>query len=913
MFAALAGCARAHLRPDPPAIPPAFAGSAGTDWNGGRVQSIAISPMDPKRTLVAMEFGGLWGTNNGGDNWFRIFSLPAVMVNDVEFGADGNTVIATVFRDNQVANGGGIYVSRDRGGSWTRPPTGAVPATSFFPRTSAYGLSRAPDEQRLWYAGTDTGVAVSTDDGGSWTHHGIDPNSTGIPVQGVLAFPRGQVLALTKYGLYRSNDRGLTWRRVHADTFKDWFEYGIHKMDRSPDHPWAFILKNYGGAGGTLYFYELDTDRITPLTTPQGVSRGPFVRVTRETGPEFGPWPIKVWIGHGWDGYFVVRTTADEFRALTKADWTSYIATAGIHADMSDLGVSAFLRPVLLGSDGGLFKLRPPGSPGNGDWVSAAVPGSGMNSLQITDLAGTNVRRPDGFVLSTSLYFGTQDNYLWASPDGGKTWPRSDGGEGYQLEVQQDARPGEPVTVAYAEIGGNSTEQFADANFLNQRAIPDVDQNGQPLDSREMNQAFYLERSPGGIGSNWLRLRTLPVPTNGVYVSTNSGSNWRRRFNLNFEWVGSVQRTNVGGGPVIQGAAGRFDRDTGARIFRQGVMAWLPVYVGYERIGLVLLSNLYANRIDTVDDSDAIRLPGNGSLGRRAAQWDWHAIFGADPTDWRFVIAPDVIAGDVKVTRDGGQTWTTDQRLTQQVLKGGQLMMFDDENHIQVTHIAFDPYREGRILVGTRDAGVICTIDNGRTWRTITNSERINVVTGFHFYPDGAAHIASWGHGLWYLDRTSGCSKTDPPYWRDRFPTETASEPGGVLARTIDEPPPPRGIADPSIAKLFVASAFPSSGVAGLGPDHKLDVRGRSFAAGHEVALRLRMRDRADPSAKPEVLKRVQIGKDGTFSTDLQFPTDLAYGKHTIEAVDATDGKVLAASDFVKSYVDEERERGSPR
>jgi len=53
-----------------------------------------------------MEFGGLWGTINGGENWFRIFSLPAVMMGDVEFGTDGTTVVATVFRDNQVANGG---------------------------------------------------------------------------------------------------------------------------------------------------------------------------------------------------------------------------------------------------------------------------------------------------------------------------------------------------------------------------------------------------------------------------------------------------------------------------------------------------------------------------------------------------------------------------------------------------------------------------------------------------------------------------------------------------------------------------------------------------------------------------------------------------------------------------------------
>jgi hypothetical protein len=871
---------------------------------------------------VAMEFGGLWGTINGGDNWFRIFSLPAVMVGDVEFGNDGHSVVATVFRDNQVVNGGGIYVSHDRGGTWTRPPTGVVPPTPSITRPSAYGISRSPDENGLWYVGTDSGVAISTDDGNTWTHKALEPTFPPM-VQAVLAFPRGQVLALTPGALYRSDNRGQNWRKVLTDSFGANFQYGVNKMDRSPYDPWAFIFREYhwdsanpANRGGTLWFYELDTERQTLLTTPQGNSRGPFVRVTREPGPELGPWPITIWLGHGWDGFKVTRATVDEFRALTQADWVSYIATAGIHADMSDMGVDAASRPVLLGSDGGIFKLRPPTSTAKGDWVSAAVPGSGMNSLQITDLAGTNMRRNDGAMLSTSLYFGTQDNNLWASPDGGNTWPRSDCAEGYDLEVRHDARPGEPITVGYVDIGCNWTEQFADANFLNQRVVPDVDQNGQPLDTSQMKQAFYLEPSAGGTSTSWLRLRIGGAPSNGVYVSRDGGNTWRRRFDLNFSWAGAVERTNVGGGPVIAGAAVRLAPGIVTDgIFQSGIMAWVAVYLGTGGIGLVPLSNLYADRVDTIDDSDAVRLPAGGSLGMRAAQWDTHAVFGADPTDWRFLIAPDVVGGNVKVSRDGGQTWVTDQRLTAQVLKGGQLKMFDkDSYHMQVTKIAFDPYKEGRILVGTRDAGVVCTFDNGRTWRTITNSGRINYVTGFHFYPNGAAHIASWGHGLWYLDRTSGCSKTDPPYWGRPFPPIDTVETGGVLARMPAQPPAPRGIADPNAAKLFVTSRWPGSGVAGVGPDHLLEISGRNFPAGQAVTLIIRATDPIVEMAvtKIELKQSVRIGKDGTFSSRLQLPQDLPHGTHRIEAVVGPEGKLVAVAEFFKSYAadeGEERER----
>ena len=910
----VAGC-RVHLRQDPPAIPPAFADFNGNDFNAGRVQSIAISPVERNRALVAMEFGGLWGTINGGENWFRIFSLPAVMMGDVEFGSNGTTVTATVFRDNQVTNGGGIYVSHDRGGTWTRPATGVVPAAPFIARTSAYGISQAPDVPGLWYVGTDFGVAISTDDGNTWTHKKLEATSPPM-VQATLGFPGGQVLALATNGLYRSDDRGATWRKVITDSFNFYFNYGVNKMDRSPYSPWAFILREYRWGdpavrGGTMWFYELDTGQQTLLQTPQGNSRGPFVRVTKERGPEFGPWPITIWTGHGWDGWRVTRATVEEFRALTPTDWVSYIATAGIHADMSDLGVDAGLNPVFLGSDGGLFKPRPPSLPGNRDWVSAAAPGSGMNSLQITDLAGTNMRRNDGAVLSTNLYFGTQDNNLWASTDGGNTWPGTDGAEGYDLEVRTDARPGEPITVGYVEIGGNWTEQFADANFSNQRVVPDVDQNGQPLDSGQMKQAFYLEPTAGGTSSSWLRLRLGGGPSNGIYVSMNGGNTWRRRFDLNFGWPGAVQRTNLRGPVATEAAAAHVAPDVTGGLPPEGIMAWVPVYLGTGGIGLVPLSNLYADRVDTIDDSDAVRLPGNGSLGRRGAQWDFHAVFGVDPYDWQFLIAPDRIAGNVKVSHDGGQTWATDQRLTAQVLKGGQLKMYDiDDYHMQVTKIAFDPYMEGRILVGTRDAGVICTTDDGKTWRTIKQSDRISYVTGFHFYPNGAVHIASWGHGIWYLDRTNGCSETDPPYWERRPPVGEIEETGGVLAaRKPKEPPAPRGEAYPGVAKLLVSSAYPSSGVAALGPDNRLEVWGRGFPAGQEVTLRIREDEPRALREKEPPKQSMRADKVGVFSTSWTVPEDLPPGTYTIEAT-GPEGKVLAVADLVKSYADEPPPRG---
>ena len=214
-----------------------------------------------------------------------------------------------------------------------------------------------------------------------------------------------------------------------------------------------------------------------------------------------------------------------------------------------------------------------------------------------------------------------------------------------------------------------------------------------------------------------------------------------------------------------------------------------------------------------------------------------NAVFGADPRDWQFLIAPDIGGGSVKVSRDGGQSWTTDQRFTAQVLEGGRLKMRDIDNyHMEVTKIAFDPYQPGRILVGTRDAGVVCPADNGRTWYTITNSDRINYVTGFHFYPNGAVHIGSWGSGLWYLDRTAGCSKTDRPYWLRPFPPDRSGR-----NRTCSH----EWRASRRLRGASPIRASPSCTVDGLsvertcltGAGAKLQIAGRNFPANQQLTL----------------------------------------------------------------------------
>ena len=792
LFLAATACTSSPIAPLPPKLPLSLATEAVDATNAGRVQSIAISPTDPNRAVIAMEFGGMWQTFGAGSAWFRIETLPAVLVTDVEYGSDGNTVVAAVQRDNGTVNGGGIYVSRTSGDFWARPPTGVVPGGL---SASANSVSHAPDEPGLWYVGTSFGVATSRDDGATWTHVALGA------IQSVLAMPNGTALAMANNAILRSDNRGMSWGVVIPDSFSFDTFHGGNKMDRSPYAPWAFIFKSYG----SLWFYELDTGQKTLLPLPQGQWRGPFVRVSKDIRSEAQS--ITAWVGQGWDGYTVTRADAASIRALAAADWTSFIAPAGIHADLGDLGLDAQLQPVLIGSDGGIFKPRP-GAPGK--WMSAAVPGSGMNSLQISDLAGTNVGQSDGST-KTSLYFTTQDNKIWASSDGGQTWPARDDQEGYRLEGRPYAAPEEPITVAYVRVGAGGSGypmRFSGNALSNQRDVSNLDENGQPLDGHlgsdgkpldGLEGPFFLYQQAGSdVESAWIRLRWFKnAPGREVYASMNSGKNWRKIGDLKLDPMGEVKVAS-------------------------GLIGWLPVKTTGGRIGLVPLTPIhnYLNSLVPVyDDSDVVLLPNNGTLARRATMFDWHAVFGVHPLDWQFLIAPDTTAGNVKVSHDGGITWNTDVGLTQQVLRGGQLRLWaGSEYWMQVTEIAFEPpppsgaRYQNRIFVGTRDAGIICSADQGQTWRTIKDSDKIKYITGFHFRGDGAVYVSSYGHGLFYVKPAQGCPKSYSFPWDQKPPKPPlVSEP--VPDRTR-EPHPAR-------AARHSRPRQPEAFLDGLDPRHR--------------------------------------------------------------------------------------------
>ena len=137
-----------------------------------------------------------------------------------------------------------------------------------------------------------------------------------------------------------------------------------------------------------------------------------------------------------------------------------------------------------------------------------------------------------------------------------------------------------PITVGYVEIGLDWAEQFSDANFLNQRLVPDVDTNGQPLDSAQMKQAFYLEPSAGGTST---RLAAPPPRRRSEQRDLHFEG---RRQHVAAAFRPHLRLAGRRGAHEPQGRRcdRRGRRERGPRRHgrppREGVMAWVPVNLG---------------------------------------------------------------------------------------------------------------------------------------------------------------------------------------------------------------------------------------------------------------------------------------------------------------------------------------------
>lgn len=181
------------------------------------VDDLAIDPLDPDTLYLALS-EGVFRSTNGGATWeSRSDGLPFYRTNsdrETVYTVDSLLVdreepalLYAAIRHSE-RSPGGVYRSADGGASWSPANTGLqLP-------TSVNDLAFDPDDSRVLYAATSSGVFRSADRGDSWA---TTPGRLPTPVRSVAVDPASPAKLFTgtyDSRLFTTEEGGRPWRRT---------------------------------------------------------------------------------------------------------------------------------------------------------------------------------------------------------------------------------------------------------------------------------------------------------------------------------------------------------------------------------------------------------------------------------------------------------------------------------------------------------------------------------------------------------------------------------------------------------------------------------------------------------------------------------------------------------------------------
>ncbi|MEM9898383.1 MAG: glycosyl hydrolase [Pseudomonadota bacterium] len=266
----------------------------GPAYPSGRISDFAVFPGGTQDYLVATASGGLWRTENNGTTWAPLFDgETSYSIGVVEIAPSDPDVIWVGTGENNaqrsVAFGDGVYLSTDRGKSWTNAglkDSGHISQIWIHPDDPMTVLVAA--QGPLWNDGGDRGLYKTTDGGETWVPLLTVDEHTGVNEFVVHADNPDLIVASTYQrrrhvwtlinggpgsGIHRSADGGKTWEKATSGLPSDHMgRIGLGAAPSAPSLIYAIIEANdkEKGVYRTTDFgqsWEKRSGRIT--TSPQ--------------------------------------------------------------------------------------------------------------------------------------------------------------------------------------------------------------------------------------------------------------------------------------------------------------------------------------------------------------------------------------------------------------------------------------------------------------------------------------------------------------------------------------------------------------------------------------------------------------------------------------------------------------------
>lgn len=682
-------------------------------FNSGRINSIAISPVNSQIILVGASTGGIWRSSDGGLTFSPVSdSQVDLAVGAIAFSPSDPNVVYAGMGDMQSCCeylGSGVLRSSDAGLTWTRVDGGSLPQPASVgdievdpnnPNKVYLALYRSLDASNA-NSFPYGGVYVSTNGGANWTRTftglprdlAINPGNSQViyaAMRGVGQFGDGGI-----GGLYRSVDGGLNWNLVYQALYPPAFVVGglrdirvavsaanpqrvyVYSGNGGPTNGIRLAISNDGGA-------TFPTDNV--LTT---VDRGQF---GYNTYLEADPLNADaVYIGardvfRSTNGGVTWTNLTKSFQQSQSGSFNYNPTLSNAHPDQHALAFSPGSPGVFfIGNDGGLYRT------GDGGLTFQSL----NQTLSLTQFVSI-ARHP---VNPSITYGGTQDNGTQRRI-GPTEWEDVASGDGGYLVIN----PANPSTFFVTYIGG--TIWRFDDHGAPPRTTVATDSTFRTDSGGNERIAFYAPLTGNGVNSQ------LYFGTQRVWTSTNLGATWAPTGT-------DADLTN--GAPDVLSAIGVAKSNpnviytgssTGrAMVSTDGGQTWTNANAG--------LPNRFISSI-------------NVDYANPAVAYLTVSGFGS---------------GHVFKTTNTGGAWTNISGIIGQ---GGL-------PNIPVNDLHIDLANPNLLYAGT-DIGVFRSATGGNNWDTFNDGLPPAIVTGFTANNAGEIQLATYGRGAYQATITSVAS-----------------------------------------------------------------------------------------------------------------------------------------------------------
>ena len=424
------------------------------------VLDIAKDPDNPNILYAGTWGSGFFRSDDGGDTWVaKNAGIQQPFIYGIEAVADGGSPTGVTLYAATFYTGESVYVSTDRGETWTVPYSGALPSAFDITTTTS------PDDLA---AATGYGVLFSDDGGVTWyISHDLTEAESGIVLELARDPNNGSKLLAATYGggIWTSTDAGANWTETSA------------------------------GIGGGAYVYD--------LTYAPGSS-------TTAYAASFGVWRTtnggSTWAALGSLGHWV--RDVDALGGL-HPDLFAGTNDAGVHMSPDADGMWTAINTGL-----GDYRVRSlkavdanhlfAGTNGSSAWdytvVSRPLDAAGVDEPEGTDTwtqQGPYIWAPGVIqiaidpVTSSTIYAAT-DQGVYKSTNGGETWdPKNQGLGGYgDLVISGISIDPSNVNTIYlgtwgygvfkSTNGGNTWTRLADPLKCSKVYLPNVMRNYAP-------------------------------------------------------------------------------------------------------------------------------------------------------------------------------------------------------------------------------------------------------------------------------------------------------------------------------------------------------------------------------------------------------------------------------------------------